>query len=290
MSKNLKQVGNRVRNFYEKWSFPGYEDCEDIHDLIKKANRSMYARLLDEQMGYGTKVLDAGCGTGQLAIFLSLPNREVLGIDFSYNSLMKGMDFKKRFNVSNVEFIQMDLFHPGLKPNTYDFVFSNGVLHHTADAQRGFSHLCKLLKPGGYFILGLYNTYGRTLLNMRRMIFNLTSDRFKSLDYYIRRQWMGNHKQVLWYKDQYKHPHEKTYTVENVLEWFEENNLEYINSIPKIKFGETFSPQEKLFEKHALGTSFEHWLKQVSFMITLSREGGFFITIGQKKGALRENC
>ena len=290
MDEKIKKIGRRVRNFYEKWSFPGYEDCEDIQGLVQKANRSMYARLLDEQMGYGTKVLDAGCGTGQLAIFLSLPNREVVGIDFSHNSLMKGMDFKKQFNISNVDFIQMDLFHLGLRQNTFDFVFSNGVLHHTADAQRGFSHLCTLLKPGGYFILGLYNTYGRTLLNIRRMIFNLTSDRFKALDYYIRGQWMGDRKKVLWYKDQYKHPHEKTFTVKNVLEWFEENNLEYINSIPKIRFGETFSPKEKLFEKHELGPPFEHWLKQMSFIITLNREGGFYITIGRKKGAVHEDC
>jgi SAM-dependent methyltransferase len=290
MNPQVKEIGNRVREFYEKWSFPGYEDCEDIQGLVQKANRSMYAKLLDEQIKFGVKILDAGCGTGQLAIFLSLSNRDVLGIDFSSNSLIKGMTFKKNFDVPNVDFVQMDLFHLGLKAESFDIIFSNGVLHHTPDAEQGFSLLCKLLKPGGYFILGLYNTYGRMLLDARRWFFNVTSDRFKALDFFIRQQWMGNRKKVLWYKDQYQHPYEKTYSVGNVLRWFEENDIHYVNSIPKIRFGYPLTPNERLFEKHDPGTKWEHWLKQVNFIFTQSREGGFFITIGKKKGSLYGNC
>ena len=39
MDPHVKEIGHRVREFYEKWSFPGYEDCEDIQGLVQKANR-----------------------------------------------------------------------------------------------------------------------------------------------------------------------------------------------------------------------------------------------------------
>ncbi|HEX9758463.1 MAG TPA: class I SAM-dependent methyltransferase [Nitrospiria bacterium] len=136
MDKPFKEVGHLVRMFYETWSFPGNEDCEDIQDLGQKSNRSLYARLLDEQIRYGARILDAGCGTGQLAIFLSLLNRDVLGIEFSFNSISKGMAFKKNFNVLNVNFIQMDLFH-------LSFIFTQsreGVFFITIGKKKGAIH------------------------------------------------------------------------------------------------------------------------------------------------------
>ena len=287
--QKVEKVGRRVRGFYEHCSFPGYEDFEDIGDLVSKANRSRYARLLDEQVRYGTRILDAGCGTGQLPIFLSLTNRKVLGIDFSLSSLRKGMDFKRRFKVPDADFIQMDLFHLGLRRETFDYIFSNGVLHHTADARGAFRSLCELLRPEGYFILGLYNTYGRIFLDLRRWLFKLTAGQFKRLDYFMRQRWMGDEKKEIWYQDQYRHPHEKKYTVGDVLQWFAENRIEYVNSVPKIRLGERFAPTENLFEGHSPGTGVEQVLKQLGWVFTQGKEGGFFIIIGKKGGSVGEN-
>lgn len=75
----------------------------------------------------------------------------------------------------------------------------------------------------------------------------------------------------------------------NVLRWFEENDINYVNSIPKIRFGFPLTPNEQLFEKHEPETKWEHGLKQMNFISTQSREGGFFIPIGEKKGSLYGN-
>lgn len=157
----VKEVGQRVRAFYEDCSFPGYEDFDSPFELVEKSRKGVYARALDEQLPLGVRILDAGCGTGQLAIFLSMTNRRVVGIDFSNSSLRKGHNFKQEFDMKDVHFAQMDLFHPGLREESFDYVFCNGVLHHTADAYGGFQVLCRLLKKGGYIVIGLYNTYGR---------------------------------------------------------------------------------------------------------------------------------
>src|SRR5215467_9426751 len=104
-------VGKQVRAFYESCSFPGYEDFDTPLELVEKAKRGVYAKLLEEQLPLGVRVLDAGCGTGQLANFLSLVHRDVVGIDFSYASLRKATGFKNKSRLKNVCFVQTDLFH-----------------------------------------------------------------------------------------------------------------------------------------------------------------------------------
>jgi SAM-dependent methyltransferase len=61
----------------------------------------------------------------------------------------------------------MDPFKSCLRAEVFDYVFSNGVLHHTANAFGGFQDLCRVLRPGGFIVIGLYNTYGRLLLGLR---------------------------------------------------------------------------------------------------------------------------
>ena len=35
------------------------------------------------------------------------------------------------------------------------------MLHHTGDARKGFEALLRKVKPGGYIMVGLYNSYAR---------------------------------------------------------------------------------------------------------------------------------
>ena len=283
-----KTVGKKVRQFYEGCSFQGYDDYDSPTELMEKAQRGIYAKLLDEQLPLGARVLDAGCGTGQLAIFLSMARRDVVGIDFSWGSLSKGNAFRKKFTMKHVDLAQMDLFQLGLKEESFDYVFSNGVLHHTADPYGAFKNIVRLVKPGGFITIGLYNTYGRLFLDMRRMIFNLTRDKLARLDYFMRQRKLGDEKKRVWYMDQYKHPHEMKMSVSEVLHWYRENGIEYINSVPKIKLGDTFTAADKLFEPHDPGTALENWLCQVGWIFTEGKEGGFFLTIGRKTGGRTE--
>ncbi len=281
-TSRFEDVSRKVRAFYEECSFPGYEGCETPFDLMEKAGRGMYAKLLDEQLPLGVRILDAGCGTGQLVVFLSMMNRQVIGIDFSYSSLRKGHGFKEKFNLRGAHFLQMDLFHPGMKEASFDYVFCNGVLHHTADAYGGFQSLCRLVKKGGYIIIGLYNRYGRLLLDLRRFIFRFTKERFLWLDFFMRQESMEAGKKRIWFMDQYRNPHEEKFAVGDVLGWFHHNDIEYMNSIPKINIGERLTSGERLFERHHPGTTLDHLLSQLWWIFTKGREGGFFILIGKK--------
>ena len=278
----LLETGKVVRDFYERNPFPGYEAFETNADLVKKGRQGIYAQLLDDQLPLGVKILDVGCGTGQLSCFLSMTNRLVVGVDFSFPSLQKGQDFKGRGKLANVHFMQADLFRLGFREESFDYVFCNGVLHHTADAAGGFEALYRMTKPGGFLIVGLYNTYGRLFSRLRKWLFRLTRGRGLRLDFFLRQDSLGDEKKRLWWADQYDHPHEDTFTVADVLAWFARHRLEYINAVPQIAPAAHPAEEERLFEPHDPGTRVGHLLSQLGWIFTQGHEGGFFILIGRK--------
>lgn len=283
--KSGKDVTDQIKAFYEQTPFPDYEDLDSTSSLKKKAERGIFARLLDRQIPYGTKILEAGCGTGQLTNFLALTaGRTVFGTDMCLNSLKLAQAFKKRNDIENAAFFQMNLFRPIFKPESFHLVISNGVLHHTSDPQLGFEALLRLVKPGGFIVIGLYHRYGRVWTDFRRLIFNLTGNQFKFLDARLRQRTVSEKRKHVWFMDQYKNPHESKHTINEVLGWFDQVGVEFINSIPKCVPSDN-SLDEKLFEKKSKGTFLGRLAKEMAMAANGAAEGGFFIMLGRKKGA-----
>ncbi len=50
-----------------------------------------------------------------------------------------------------------------------------------------------------------------------------------------------------WIRDQYEHPVESLHTLDEVLVWFERNNIEFINSIPSSDLSNDYG--SNLFKK-----------------------------------------
>ncbi|MDQ3582962.1 MAG: class I SAM-dependent methyltransferase [Pseudomonadota bacterium] len=131
-------VTDMVKSFYEETPFPNYDDLDGRESLQTKAKRGVFARLLDEQLPRSPKVLEAGCGTGQLSNFVGMGwGRTVIGADLCLNSLRLVKSFRDRCSIENVQFVQMNLFRPPFADGTFDLVISNGVPHHTSDPEGG---------------------------------------------------------------------------------------------------------------------------------------------------------
>lgn len=275
-------VTSRVQKFYDRTPFPNYDSTDDIASLLRKSREGVYARQLDEQIPFGARVLEFGCGTGQLSNFLGIAYRTVFGADMSIESLRLGQEFKQTHGIENVQFCQMNVLAPGFKPSSMDIVISNGMLPAMHDPFLAFERLTTLVKPGGYIVLGLYHKYARLATDLRRLIFDLTGDRFKFLDQRLRDQNVGQAKKKAWFLDQYKHPQELKHTIGIVLEWFRKKDIEFIKSIPKSVPGKTFSEDESLFAAERPGNFLERCLAEIPLAFSGSRDGGFFIIIGRK--------
>ena len=279
-------VTDAIKCFYEETPFPNYEETDSVWRLKEKAEKGVFARLLDEQIPADASVLEAGCGTAQLSNFLGIRTaRTVFGTDICLNSLKLGHNFRLRNNLDNVRLIQMNLFRPIFPPASFDAVICNGVLHHTSDPFLGFRTLAGLVKPGGVIVIGLYNTWGRLTTDFRRWIFRLTGSRFQKLDPRIRKDPTNALRKRTWFLDQYKNPHESKHAIGEVQGWFEKTGIDFLSGIPKAVAFESFSGEEKLFEAHARGSRLDHALVQLGMIFSGGREGGFFVMIGRRRAA-----
>jgi len=275
-------VTDTVKAFYEETPFPNYDDHDSVRSLIDKSRAGIYAKSLDEAIPYNTNVLEVGCGTGQLSNFLGIACRHVVGADLCLNSLRLANGFRREHGSPRVRFIQMNLFRPALKPESFDVLLCNGVLHHTSDPRGGFQGLLPLVRPGGYVVIGLYNKYGRLATDMRRSIFRLAGGRGKWLDPHLRSLKTRKDKLRAWFADQYLHPHESKHTIGEVLEWFAEDGLEFVRGIPAVIPGGESLGEVNLFDPTPAGTAVQHLLVELGQIVKGNREGGFFLMIGRK--------
>jgi SAM-dependent methyltransferase len=277
-----RDVTDIVKEFYEKTPFPNYEDVDTPRALLEKARAGHFARMLNEQIPYDSKVVEIGCGTGQLTNFLSIAHRSVLGVDVCLNSLSLAHRFKSQHGLDRAAFAQMNLFRPALKNDFFDVVISNGVLHHTADCRMAFERVGRLVRPGGYFVVGLYNAYSRSLHYARRSLFRWTGMVGRGLDPHFRDTGSAARHEA-WFQDQYCHPHETAHTMDEVLSWMDEDGFEFVNSIPKPDVGPSLGERERLFEPRDRGNAMSRVACQIAALGSGYREGGFFIMIGRRR-------
>lgn len=272
-----------VKAFYEETPFPNYDDLDSRDSLAQKAKRGIFARVLDESIGHGTTVLEAGCGTGQLSNFLGMHwGRTVVGADLCLNSLRLADAFRERFSIRNVRFLQMNLFRPPFREGAFDIIISNGVLHHTADPERGFRSLVHKLKPGGHIIIGLYNSLGRLPTHWRRSAIRAFGDGMARLDSRLRGLNLNEGRWQAWFRDQYKHPHESTHSYGEVIRWFESAAVDYVSSIPRID-DSSLSDDEQLFALRGKGNALDRAWTQLEMLLRGGVDGGLFIMIGRKR-------
>ena len=118
-----------------------------------------------ERFGYGAyefdkhrgeKVLDVGCGFGWLVVNYANNGAIVTGVDIADNSVelakkwlaFEGLD--AQVQQANAETLPFE-------DNSFDFVSSAGVLHHTVDTQKAIDEVHRVLKPGGESLISLYH-------------------------------------------------------------------------------------------------------------------------------------
>src|SRR5260221_519451 len=130
------QRREKVREFYSAPPFPAYPGSDSLSALRRRAERSAFARLLDQAIPPGARVLEMGCGTGQMSLFLAGAERVVVGADLTRASLELAEAARRRYAIDEVRFVETDLRKPGLRARAFDVGISSGGLHHTPDRRR----------------------------------------------------------------------------------------------------------------------------------------------------------
>ena len=286
---SLNATTKKVISFYKDDPFPNYELSDNKQTILEKGNKNMFTSNLKKFIGYNKKILEVGSGTCQLSNYLSIGNNnQITAFDANYSSLKTGLDFAKKNEIKNVDFVCGDIFDDHFKDEYFDIILCNGVLHHTKNSHEAFKKSVKWLKINGYIVLGLYNKIGRLRTFFRKWMYRILGKKYLMIFDPVLRKINKKSKRKInaWIKDQYNHPLERSHTFDEVLKWFKEENIEFISSLPQSTVFEKTSREDvftNLFQKRKKGNFFERILSQI-FMIFQHEgsEGGLFIVIGKK--------
>jgi SAM-dependent methyltransferase len=249
MCDSEREVTSRVREFYERYHFPGVRPPEQDGLILMRRLMQAVVRRRD---GAPLRVLDAGCGTGNtmLALARRLPDAQFRGVDLSASSLEIARDSAADLGLTNVEFRQGDLRDSLTDGQQFDAVICMGVLHHTPDMPTVLGRLREALAEEGDLYLWVYGAHGRYRhrLNARLLRILLeagpetddpiafaseflehTRDGAPLADLAPATERIAAHADVLrnpaWIADQFLHPHDEYLDLERLLATVEGSGL-----------------------------------------------------------------
>ncbi len=109
-------------------------------------------------------VLDAGCGAGRFAEVALGTGANVVVLDYS-GAVDACWENLKSY--TNLHVVQGDIYALPFAPESFDYVYSLGVLQHTPDVGGAFAALPPMVKPGGALCVDYYWKRIRTMLHAK---------------------------------------------------------------------------------------------------------------------------
>jgi SAM-dependent methyltransferase len=131
----------------EAWNAEGRDWARDW-ERYDRAIRNHHQRLLEvASVQPGERVLDVGCGNGEVARDLARRGAQVVGIDLSRPMLDRARLLAK--DLPGAEFVEGDAqVHP-FAPESFDKVVSRYGAMFFADRRGAFTNLARATRPGG---------------------------------------------------------------------------------------------------------------------------------------------
>ncbi len=175
-NKNSCKSIDNIKNYWNA------RPCNLNHSKLQKGSREYFdeveakkhfvephiLKFADFSNCNNLKVLEIGCGLGTAAVNFIRNGAKYTGIELSDESLKLT---KQRFEIYNLSGelyninAEEDISFLGL--NSFDLIYSFGVIHHSPNPEKIVENAYKLLKPGGIFKLMLYaeNSWKKMLID-----------------------------------------------------------------------------------------------------------------------------
>jgi len=123
-----------------KWNAHLYDQK---YDFVSKFGGSLVDLLAPQK---NERILDVGCGTGDLAHEIAASGANVHGIDASHDMIITAQQ-----KYPDITFHTMDATALHMT-NQFDAVFSNAALHWMKQPDAVINNIYSALKPGGRFV------------------------------------------------------------------------------------------------------------------------------------------
>lgn len=124
----------------------------------------------DENNFHNKKVIDVGCGHGIMTTKIAALSGFAVGMELS-----KAVEQAYEHNLDiGAHYLQGDLQFLPFANNTFDILYSSGVLHHTKDTCQALHLINPVLKKGGLICLWLYHPQKSIIHNLLLQIRKIT--------------------------------------------------------------------------------------------------------------------
>ena len=157
-----KKIGNVYNHIWSKFDLKDILNARKI--LYKRIPRKKLFNLLKNKF-----ILDLACGNGRYTFALSKSCKKIIGLDISKGNIKNANYYKKKFGVKNIIFKVGNALNVKYPLNSFDFVFCQGVAHHTNNPKKVIKECFRLTKPGGYIFFSLYGYSGIFSYARKRM-------------------------------------------------------------------------------------------------------------------------
>src|ERR687883_1787450 len=164
MSDSNSQLKERVRAFWQQ------NPCGTKFTEAEMGTRAFYERVEEHRYtkewhipaaarfeeARGLRVLEIGCGLGTDGAQFARAGAIYTGVDLTDAAVSLA---RRNFELQDLagEFRTADAENLDFPDDTFDLVYSHGVLHHTPDTERAVGEVHRVLKPGGRAVVMLYH-------------------------------------------------------------------------------------------------------------------------------------
>ena len=138
---------DKAEAFWDK-SAGGYDKTEQRFEHIHTQSREKAKNHLKSS----DIVLDYGCGTGVTSCALAGHVKEIQAIDISSRMLSIAKQRADEQNITNISFLQGDIFDDQYVEGSFDVILAFNMLHTVPDPQRVIKKMYALVKPGGLVV------------------------------------------------------------------------------------------------------------------------------------------
>src|SRR3990172_2694665 len=104
-----KQTKDFFERYSKQWSLNATNNYEDFVNVIQIRNQYV-EQMCEKFLSKDDKILDVGCGTGDLVISLVKTGYDAIGIDFASNMIEEARSDAKNAKISQDRFIKSSIF------------------------------------------------------------------------------------------------------------------------------------------------------------------------------------
>jgi len=141
----FKQVDEEFWRISKSYAHPDYPHC------------APFCNLIDYSKVKGKNVLEIGCGTGAHAAVFANAGAEVTAIDLTERAVNLTKKRFELFDIKNASVMKEDAENLPFPDNSFDYVWSWGCIHHSANTEKIVSEIWRVLKANGHASVMIYN-------------------------------------------------------------------------------------------------------------------------------------